>query len=201
MASAFRRKDSEDTGTKRAVFLDRDGTLIEEAGYLDRLERLVFYPWSVDAVRVLNRAGFAVVVVTNQAGVARGIFQEAFVADAHRHVRERLEAGGAHVDGFYYCPHHPEATLEAYRRACDCRKPQPGMLRRAAGDLQIDLARSFVVGDRWHDLEAGQAVGSRGVLVRTGYGRTEEAAPAPGVRPEIIVDNLMEAASWILRAS
>jgi D-glycero-D-manno-heptose 1,7-bisphosphate phosphatase len=186
---------------KRAVFLDRDGTLVEEAGYLDRLERLVFYPWSVDAVRVLNRAGLAVVIVTNQAGVARGIFPETFVADAHRYLRERLEAGGARVDGFYYCPHHPDATVDAYRRACDCRKPQPGMLRRAAADLGIDLARSFVVGDRWHDLAAGRAVGARGVLVRTGYGRTEEAAPAGDATAETIVDNLMAAAAWILRAS
>src|SRR5919198_1966708 len=181
---------------RRAVFLDRDGTLIEEAGYLDRLERLVFYPWSVDAVRVLNRAGFAVVVVTNQAGIARGIFPEAFVADAHDHVRTRLEAGGARGDGFYYCPHHPDATVAEYRKACDCRKPQPGLLRRAAADLDLDLGRSFVVGDRWHDLEAGRAVGARAVLVRTGYGRTEEAAPPAGAAAETIVDNLMAAASW-----
>src|SRR5262245_46095039 len=139
---------------KQAVFLDRDGTLIEEAGYLDRLERLVFYPWSVDAVRVLNRGGFAVVIVTNQAGIARGIFPEAFLTDAHAHVRARLDAGGARVDGFYYCPHHPDASVAAYRKDCECRKPQPGMLRRAAADLDLDLARSFVVGDRWHDLEA-----------------------------------------------
>jgi D-glycero-D-manno-heptose 1,7-bisphosphate phosphatase len=123
------------------------------------------------------------------------------VAEAHQHLRERLEAGGARVDRFYYCPHHPDASVEAYRRACDCRKPGAGMLRQAADDLEIDLSRSFVVGDRWHDLEAGQAVGSRGVLVRTGYGRTEETSPRSGVTAEAVVDNLMEAASWILCAS
>jgi D-glycero-D-manno-heptose 1,7-bisphosphate phosphatase len=184
-----------------AVFLDRDGTLIDEAGYLDRLERLVFYPYSVDAVRLLNRAGFAVVIVTNQAGVARGIFPETFVAAAHRYVTDRLERGGARVDGFYYCPHHPGGTVPEYTRACDCRKPRPGLLKQAAADLNIDLARSFAVGDRWHDLEAGQAVGARGVLVRTGYGRTEEAAPNPGIVPAVIADNLIAAVSWILRAS
>jgi D-glycero-D-manno-heptose 1,7-bisphosphate phosphatase len=184
-----------------AVFLDRDGTLIEEAGYLDRLERLVFYPFSVDAVRALNRGGFAVVIVTNQAGVARGIFREAFVDEAHRHVRARLEAGGARVDGFYYCPHHPEASVPEYRMACNCRKPQPGLLVRAAADLDLDLARSFVVGDRWHDIQAGRAVGSRTLLVRTGYGRTEEASPKPGVAADAIVDNLAEGASWILQAA
>src|SRR4029450_13700222 len=91
----------------RAVFLDRDGTLVEEAGYLDRLDRLVYFPYSVDAVRVLNQAGFAVVVVTNQAGIARGIVQESFVAEAHRAIADRLAAGGARAEGDYHCPHHP----------------------------------------------------------------------------------------------
>jgi D-glycero-D-manno-heptose 1,7-bisphosphate phosphatase len=186
---------------RSAVFLDRDGTLIEEAGYLDRLERLVFYPYSIDAVRLLNRADLAVVIITNQAGVARGIFPESFVGEAHRHITQTLELGGARVDGFYYCPHHPEASVGQYRQSCECRKPQPGMLRQAAGDLQLDLARSFVIGDRWHDLQAGAAVGARGILVRTGYGRTEEAAETSGASAAAIVDNLIEAASWILRAA
>jgi D-glycero-D-manno-heptose 1,7-bisphosphate phosphatase len=182
-----------------AVFLDRDGTIIEESGYLDRLDRLVFFPFSVDAVRVLNRAGFAVVVVTNQAGIARGIVRESFVAEAHRHIAERLEAGGAHIDGFYFCPHYPAGVVEKYRTVCDCRKPQPGLLRRAAVDLDLDLSRSFVVGDRWHDLAAGQAVGARGVLVRTGVGAQDEAAADAAVTPAAIVDNLMDAAAWILQ--
>lgn len=187
--------------SRPAVFLDRDGTLLEEAGYLDRLERLVFFPYSVDAVRLLNRANLAVVIVTNQAGIARGIFKETFVAEAHAHITDRLSAGGARIDAFYYCPHHPEAVIEQYRKSCDCRKPQPGLLRRAAADLDLALDRSFVVGDRWHDLEAGERVGARGVLVRTGYGRTEEAALHPRVNPSAVVDNVMEAVSWILRAS
>jgi D-glycero-D-manno-heptose 1,7-bisphosphate phosphatase len=184
-----------------AVFLDRDGTLLEEAGYLDRLERLVFYPYSVDAVRMLNRSGFAVVIVTNQAGIARGIFKESFVGEAHRHIADRLSLGGARIDGFYYCPHHPEAVVEALRKDCDCRKPKSGMFTRAAEELDLDLPASFVVGDRWHDLEAGQRIGARGILVRTGYGRTEEAAPKPGLHPSAITDNVIEAVSWILRAN
>ena len=187
-------------GQRPAVFLDRDGTLLEEAGYLDRLERLVFFPYTVDAVRLLNRSGFVVVIVTNQAGIARGIFKEAFVADAHRHISEQLSRGGARIDAFYYCPHHPEAVVEALRQDCECRKPRPGMFTRAAEELGLDLARSFVVGDRWHDLEAGQRVGARGLLVRTGYGRTEEASPRAGVDAAAVVDNVMEAVSWILRA-
>jgi D-glycero-D-manno-heptose 1,7-bisphosphate phosphatase len=183
---------------RRAVFLDRDGTLIEEAGYLDRLDRLAFFPYTVDAVRVLNRAGFALVVVSNQSGIARGIVEDAFVAEAHRAISDKLEAGGARIDAYYYCPHYPTAVVEAYRRECDCRKPKPGLLRRAADDLHIDLARSFVVGDRWHDIAAGQAVGARGVLVRTGLGRRDEAAPDAGVSPAAIVDTLADASAWIL---
>ena len=186
--------------SRSGVFLDRDGTLLEEAGYLDRLERLVFFPYAIDAVRLLNRAGFPVVVVTNQAGIARGIFKESFVAAAHQHISDRLAAAGARVDAFYYCPHHPEAVVEEFRQVCDCRKPQPGMLTRAAADLDLALDRSFVVGDRWHDLEAGQRVGARTLLVRTGYGRTEEAAPKAQVQPSAIVDNVIDAVSWILRA-
>jgi D-glycero-D-manno-heptose 1,7-bisphosphate phosphatase len=183
------------------VFLDRDGTLVEETGYLARLERLVFFPYSVDAVRLLNRAGYAVVVATNQAGVARGLFDEAFVGAVHRRVSEVVTAGGARIDGFYHCPHHPEGTVEPYRGSCDCRKPQPGLLRRAAADLDLDLSRSFVVGDRWSDVQAGTAVGARGLLVRTGYGRESENAPAAGLTPTAIVDNLIAATSWILRAA
>jgi D-glycero-D-manno-heptose 1,7-bisphosphate phosphatase len=183
-----------------AVFLDRDGTLLEEAGYLSRLDRLRFFPYSVDAVRLLNRAGLAVVLVTNQAGIARGLFDEAFVAETHRHITDRLASAGARIDGFYYCPHHPDGIVEAYRGSCECRKPQPGLLRRAAQDLDIDLARSFAVGDRWHDLQAGTAVGARGVLVRTGYGRETEAATPGGVQAAAIVDTLIGAVSWILRA-
>jgi D-glycero-D-manno-heptose 1,7-bisphosphate phosphatase len=185
---------------RRAVFLDRDGTLLEEANYLSELERLTFFPFAIDAVRLLNRANFAVVVVTNQAGIARGIVEEAFVGLAHAAMTERLGAGGARVDGYYYCPHHPQGIVEAYRQACDCRKPQPGLLRRAAADLDLDLEASFAVGDKLHDVQAGRAVGARGVLVRTGFGRKEEARPDRPVEPDAIVDNLMGAVAWILRA-
>ena len=189
------------SAAQRAVFLDRDGTIIEEAGYPDRLERIVFFPFSVDAVRTLNAGGFAVVVVTNQSGIARGVVPEAFVGEAHRYIAARMQAGGARVDGFYYCRHHPQAFDPALRGPCDCRKPQPGLLRRAAAELDLDLARSFIVGDRWQDLGAGQAVGARGVLVRTGVGRDEERRPdAPAPRP-VIVDDLAAAAAWILHSA
>jgi D-glycero-D-manno-heptose 1,7-bisphosphate phosphatase len=180
---------------KRAVFLDRDGTLIEEVGYLDRIDRVHLFPYSIDAVRLLNRAGFMVIVATNQAGIARGFFDEAFVEATHRSLADTLAAGGARVDGFYYCPHHPEG-VGAYRQACECRKPQPGLLRRAAADHRIDLQQSFAVGDRAHDITAGTSVGARGVLVRTGYG---DQAERSGHDAAAVTDNLIGAVSWILR--
>ena len=183
-----------------AVFLDRDGTLIEEVGYLDRKERVQLYPWSIDAVRVLNRAGFRVVLVSNQSGVARGFFTESVVADVHRHIAELLDAGGARIDAYYYCPHHPDGRVKEYAIACDCRKPSRGLVDRAIRELDADPSRSFVVGDRWLDVELARCVGARGVLVRTGYGLTEEAKPRPPLEADAIVDNLIAAASWILRS-
>jgi D-glycero-D-manno-heptose 1,7-bisphosphate phosphatase len=182
---------------RAAVFLDRDGTLIEEVGYLDSLERLRLFPFSVDAVRLLNRAGFAVVVVTNQSGVARGYFDEPVVESTHRHLADVLARGGARVDGFYYCPHHPDGRVAAYRMACDCRKPRPGLLLRAARELNVALPRSFVVGDRAHDIATGVNAGVRGVLVRTGYGRAHEAEAASSAAA--VTDNLAQAVAWILR--
>jgi D-glycero-D-manno-heptose 1,7-bisphosphate phosphatase len=182
----------------RAVFLDRDGTLIEEVGYLDRIERLQLYPETVDALRVLQHAGLRLIVATNQSGIAQGLFSEAFVRDLHQHLSELLARGGVRLDGIYYCPHHPEAKLAAYRAECECRKPASGLLRQAARDLDLDLARSYMIGDRWRDLRAGLACGGAGVLVRTGYGEMEAQHPPEGVRADVVVDNLAAAASWIL---
>lgn len=182
-----------------AVFVDRDGTLNEDVGYLDRIERLRLFPWSVDAVRLLRRAGYAVVVVTNQAGVARGMVREAFVDETRQFIHERLEAIGERLDGHYYCPHEPNAPVEAYRRDCDCRKPRPGLVLRATGELDLDLSRSVVVGDKWSDIGLARAVSVRALLVETGYGASQLASPRDGLTPDAVVANLMEAASWIVR--
>jgi D-glycero-D-manno-heptose 1,7-bisphosphate phosphatase len=180
------------------VFLDRDGTMIEDVGYLDQVARVAFYPWTIDSIRALNRAAFAVVVVTNQSGIARGLFSEAFVETTHRHMSSRLEAGGARVDAYYYCPHHPDGTVAPYARGCDCRKPARGLIERAAADLGLDVSRSFVVGDKWRDVQLGRAVGARAILVRTGGGSSEETRPPAGMAADAVVDNLAAAASWIL---
>ena len=179
-----------------AVFLDRDGTLLEEGNYVSDITNVVFFPYTVDAVRLLNQAGFAVVVITNQSGIARGIVQESFLAEAHAFIDKKLAEGGARIDGYYYCPHHPEGSIAEFTRECDCRKPRPGQLRQAAADLDLDLARSFVVGDRWSDVDAAAAVGGRGVLVRTGYGMQAAQQSRPSA---VIVDNLIAAVAWILR--
>ena len=182
-----------------AVFLDRDGTIIDDVGYLDRVDGVALYPWSADALRLLRRGGFAIVVITNQSGVARGLYAESAVHEVHAHLAEALGRGGAVVDAWYHCPHHVDAVDAAYRLDCDCRKPKPGMLVKAAADLGLDLARSVVVGDRWSDVAAARAVGAAGVLVRTGVGAREERTPEAGLTADAIVPSLAEAASWILR--
>ena len=183
------------------VFLDRDGTLIEEVGYLSHLDRIALYPWSIESVKLLNRAGFKVVVVTNQAGVARGLFDEDFIDEAHRFLDHKFSDGGATIDKFYYCPHHPEASVEAYRSECDCRKPKAGMLWKAAQELQLELSHSFVIGDRLSDLRLGPAVGAKSVLVRTGYGETTARELTDDVEVAYTAPELMTAVAWILRHS
>ena len=178
-----------------AVFLDRDGTLNEEVGYLRRIEDLRLLPGAPEAVRLLNEAGFKVVVVTNQSGVARGLFTEAFVAEVHRAMSEILGCRGARIDRFYYCPHHPEG-MGPYRQTCRCRKPEPGMLLRAAADLDLDLGRSYLVGDTPKDLEAARRAAVKGILVRTGYGR--ESAGGEGPAAAHVADDLPAAARWII---
>lgn len=185
--------------SRPAVFLDRDGTLIEERGYLDRLDQLSIFPWTADALRLFRRAGYATVVVTNQSAVARGIIDERFLAEVHRAIDERLAAGGAAIDRYYYCPHLPDSPIDQYRAICRCRKPAPGLIEQACRDLGIDPKRSVMVGDRWLDVACGRAAGTRTVLVRTGHGAHEAEAPPDGLEADAILNNLMEAVGWILR--
>jgi D-glycero-D-manno-heptose 1,7-bisphosphate phosphatase len=180
------------------VFLDRDGTLNVDVGYMHAIDQLELYPWTADALRLLKRAGFALVVVTNQAGLARGLIAEGFVEEAHAELQRRLTAVGAGLDGFYYCPHHPMGTVEKFRGDCRCRKPNPGMVEDAARDLGLDLSRSWVIGDKWLDVQLGAAVGARSILVRTGWGASEEPKRPNGVDVEAVCDNLMHAVAVIL---
>ena len=180
-----------------AVFLDRDGTINEDVGHLDRLERLTLFPASIDAVRLLNQAGWPVVVVTNQGGVAAGLVDETFVHEVHDLLRRRFADGGATIERFYHCPHDPHAVVEAYRQDCDCRKPAPGMIEQAAADLDLDPTRSYVIGDKWSDVALARRVGATGILVRTGYGATQAARPDRPV-DAIVAADLMAATVRIL---
>jgi D-glycero-D-manno-heptose 1,7-bisphosphate phosphatase len=182
------------------VFLDRDGTMIEERGYLNRLDLVAPFPYTADAIARLRRAGFAVVVVTNQAGIARGLFDDEFVRSVHAHLNTLLPSE-ATPDAYYFCPHHPDGVVEALRVSCRCRKPAPGMIEQAAADLDLDVARSFVVGDKWLDVGLANQAGARGILVRTGYGAGTADAPPPGVRAERIVATLADAADYIISTS
>lgn len=178
---------------KRAVFLDRDGTICEEMGFLNNLSRFHMFPFAAAAIRRLNQECVPVVVITNQSGVARGIFPESLVHRVHEKMTAELAASGAHVDGIYYCPHKSED-------ACGCRKPLPGLLERAAREHGLELAGSYVVGDRYADLEVGQRVGSRGVLVLTGYGRGEYELHRHTwpCQPDYVAEDLTAAVELIL---
>ena len=185
---------------KRAIFLDRDGTLNVDVGYLHTLDQLQLFPWTGDALRLLKRAGFMLVVVTNQAGIARGMIDPGFVEIAHAEMRRRLQAGGADLDALYFCPHHPDGSVPALAIECRCRKPSPGMIEDAIADLGIDPARSWVIGDKWLDVRLGQAVGAKTILVRTGWGAQQEQARPAGQQVDAVCDNLIHAVSLILGA-
>lgn len=180
-----------------AVFLDRDGTINEEKNYLHRIEDFQFIPGAAEAIRQLNRAGFLVLVVTNQSGVARGYFPLAAVETLHRHLARQLAEAGARVDGFYVCPHHPTAGQGELRRSCSCRKGDPGMLLQAAEEHGVDLARSYMIGDKEADVEAGERAGCTPLLVLTGYGQQTVRSLSP--ERAAAFGNLKEAADFICR--
>jgi D-glycero-D-manno-heptose 1,7-bisphosphate phosphatase len=188
------------TPLRPAVFLDRDGTMNEDVGYVSELSHLTLYPWTIDAVRLFNRAGYAVVVITNQGGIGRGMIRPEFVGELHAVIAERLADAGARVDGWYHCPHHPAALVEALKGECRCRKPEPGMLLDAIRDLGLDPSRSWMIGDKWHDVQVGQRVGARSILVRTGWGRSEEETRPPGQDVYAICDTLAASAAAVLAA-
>jgi D-glycero-D-manno-heptose 1,7-bisphosphate phosphatase len=183
-----------------AVFLDRDGTINEQMGYINHISRFILLPGAATAIRTLNEQNIPVVVVTNQSGLARGYFPPVLLDAVHAQMEQELAAQDAHIDGLYICPHHPEAKEEQFRKVCTCRKPQTGLLEQAAAELELDLTRSFMVGDRWSDLKCGNRVGATSVLVLTGYGRgdLEYIGPEQEIQPDKIAEDLSEAVDWII---
>ena len=183
--------------TRKAAFIDRDGVLNEERAFVHRIDDFAFVPGAVEALRMLKAAGYLLVVVTNQSGIARGLYSEADYLALTAHMRERLAAAGVDLDAVEYCPHLPDAAVAAYRLDCDCRKPKPGMLRRAIEALDIEPGESFLVGDRLSDIEAGRAAGiGRGFLVRTGNALPEGSA----LQSDGIYDDLLACVRTVLSA-
>ena len=185
---------------KWGVFLDRDGTVTEEVGYVNHPSRLNLLPGAAEGIAALNRAGVPVMLATNQAGVARGYFTEDLVKEVLERLRSLLAAQGARLDASYYCPHHPAVGPPPYRQACDCRKPRPGMLERGAREFGLDLNSCYVVGDKVSDVYFAHSVGARGVLVLTGYGLGELTYQRESWKeqPDFIAEDLVQAAGWIL---
>ena len=188
---------------RRAVFIDRDGTISEEVGYVNHPSRYRVFPYAAEAIKLLNDAGRLAVLVTNQAGVARGYFAEEMVGAVHDVLARELERGGARLDAVYYCPHHPTVGAPPYRQTCDCRKPRPGLIRRAADDLRIDTAASWMVGDRYGDVELARNAGLRAAFVRSGYGlgEWEHQRHAWAHQPDLVADDLLAAVREIIARS
>jgi len=181
--------------SRPAAFIDRDGVLNEERAFVHRSEDFVFLPRVIEALRALQAAGYLLVIITNQSGIARGLYSEAEYLALTAQVSERLQAAGVRLDAVEYCPHLPDAPLERYRLDCDCRKPKPGMLKRAIAALDIDPAASFLAGDRLSDLEAGRAAGvPRCFLVRTGNPLPAEAV----ARADAVYDDLLACVRSVL---
>lgn len=191
----------QDVASRPAVFIDRDGTLTEEVGYVNHPKRLRLLPRSGEAIRRLNAAGVPAVVVTNQAGIARGYFGEDVLQAVTGELHAQLERAGARLDGVYICAHHPTEGEPPFRSQCDCRKPRPGLLLRAAAELGLDLRRSVMVGDKPSDLEVAPPVGARGVLVLTGYGlgEWEYRRERFRVAPDHVASDLLDAVEWALK--
>jgi len=184
----------------KAIFIDRDGTLNKEVGYPDTFKKIHIYKRSVKALKLLRSAGFKIIVVSNQAGVAYGYFTEKFVRDTHNHIAAKLKKQGAKADAFYFCPHHAKkAKIKKYKKDCACRKPKTGMVKKAAKRFSLNIGKSYVVGDKLTDVKLGINSKMKSFLVLTGFGKTErKLIKKEKARPDFIVKDLYEAAKMII---
>lgn len=183
-----------------AVFLDRDGTINEEMGYINHLDRFIILPGAVEAIKLLKNHNFKVIVTSNQAGVAMGYFPESLISEIHNHLKNILVKNGTHLDAIYYCPHHPQAKVAAYRKDCPCRKPKIGLILKAKEEFNLELNRCYVVGDKFTDVEFAHNAGLKSILVLTGYGKGEIrwAAHRYLWKPNFVAKDLYQAAKWIV---
>jgi D-glycero-D-manno-heptose 1,7-bisphosphate phosphatase len=183
-----------------AVFVDRDGTINEQMGYINHLSRFIILPGAAEAIRLLNRHEILAIVVSNQSGGARGYFPLTLIETLHDYLKTFLREHDAYLDGIFYCPHHPRALIPELRVECNCRKPRAGLIDQACRDFDIDMSRSYVIGDRCVDIEMAHRRNLRGVLVKTGYGRgeMEYVLPSRAEKPSFIAEDLHDAVRWIL---
>lgn len=185
---------------KQAVFIDRDGTISEEVGYINHASRFRVFPYSGAAIKLLNDAGWLAIVLTNQAGVARGYFSEEMIQTVHEQLEIELNKDGARLDAIYYCAHHPSLGEPPYRFACDCRKPKPGLILRAAEEMDLDLSHSWMIGDRYSDIELARNAGVNSAFVLSGYGRGEweHQRATWNYEPDLVAETLLEVVQKII---
>lgn len=188
-----------DNAKRPAVFMDRDGTISEEIGYVNHPSRYRVFPYAGEAVRLLNQSNYLAVLVTNQAGVARGYFTEDVIKAVHACLEKELAKNDAHLDAIFYCAHHPNVGEAPYRQDCDCRKPKPGLITRAAAEFDIDLTRSWMIGDRYSDIELARNAGVRSAFVLSGYGlgEWEYQRSVWKTEPDLVANDLLEAVRLI----
>ena len=185
---------------KRAVFLDRDGTINKDVGYPNSFSLIEIFPYSFEAVRKINEAGLLAVIVTNQSGVGRGLIVEKNLQDIHQKLSEAFAKHNAHFDGIYYCPHYLFSSTPQYRKNCQCRKPNPGMALQAAEELNIDIKNSYMVGDKVEDIIFGRNIQAKPILILTGFGQKSLLKlKKKGIIPAYIASNLLDAVNWILQ--
>ena len=182
-----------------AVFVDRDGTINEQMGYINHLSRFVILPGVPEGIRLLNENNFLVIIVSNQSGVARGYFPIDLVYEIHDFLLATLTNQKAVIDDIFFCPHHPQGVVPEYRLACNCRKPKPGLIEQACASYDIDMSKAYVVGDRFSDMELAYGLNLKGVMVKTGYGLGDIAYLLPGKKnPSHIAEDFFHAARWIV---
>lgn len=185
---------------KPAVFIDRDGTINEQMGYINHLTRFKILPGVAEAIRLLNENNVLAIVVSNQSGVGRGYFPVELVEEIHDYMKKTLEKEGAFFDGIFFCPHYPGASIPEYNMKCSCRKPGTGLIEQAGNSFDIDMSRSYAVGDRITDMEMAARANLKGIIVKTGYGRgdLEHVFPKRSVKPAYVAEDLLDGVRWIV---
>lgn len=186
---------------KGVVFLDRDGTINYDAGYINHVDNFIMYPYAAQAIRMLNKSGYYVIVITNQSGLGRGFFNEETLDEIHNYMVQSLKEQGANIDGIYFCPHDPNAKIEKYKAVCNCRKPETGLVEMAFEDFNIDKSKMYFIGDKHSDIMAGHKSGCKTIIVKTGYGKGDliHKSHKWEVQPDKIADTLLDAVKFILK--